>query len=157
MTRNELGQNPLCHKVARKAQAHGTLTRQVATLTGTILGTISRRNHPLGLSVDYTTAHKKFPDDTDSMNRYADLTGITEARLIANIASGGGPGTVLMVSGANQDEDIAVGLEIITSPPDLIVGTWHPVTASGATLLEWFIYGTGPGTVITGLCQLQGR
>lgn len=155
LVRNELAENPLCHEVARKAQARGAVSKDIARLSGTIWGTISRRNHPDGLSVDYTASPSLFPDGTDSMSRYADMTGVSEARLLANIASGGGPGTTLTVVGAG--EDISIGLEIITSPPELIVGTWHPVTATGATLLEWFIEGSGPGNVILGLCQLRVR
>ena len=152
---DELGENPLPHQVARKAQTRGAVSRDALSLTGTIMGTISRRNHPQGLSVDYTTSPQPFPDGTGRMNRYADLTGISEAMLLANIASGGGPGTVLTVSGGG--EPVSVGLEIIGSAPDIVVGTWHPVTATGATLLEWSIKGTSAGNVILGLCQFIVR
>lgn len=157
LTRTELGKTPLCRAVARKAQARGQVARDLLSLTGTILGTISHRNDPEGLSVDYTTTPQLFPDGSDRMNFYADLTGISEARLIANIRSGGGSGTILTVNGAG--EDIAVGLQVITSSPEIVVGSWHPITSSagGATLLTWSIEGSGAGTVILGLCQLIGR
>lgn len=153
LTRGELGANPLCHEVARKAQARGAVSKDVALLTGTIWGTFSHRNDPDGYVVSYTASPRGFPDGTDSMSRYADMTAINEARLIANIVNGGTPGPILSVNGAG--EVISIGLEVIDTSPEIIIGTWHPVTASGATLLEWKIEGSGSGTVTVGLIQLQ--
>ena len=150
-----LGANPMPHEIGRKAQPKGSTAQEVLTLDRIILGTISRRNHPQGLSVDYTATEQGFPDGSDRMNFYADLTGVDEARLVANIKSGGGPGTVLAVHGGG--ELISIGLQIITSSPEIVEGTWHPVSATGATLLTWTIQGTSAGNVILGLCQLQGR
>lgn len=153
MLEGELLETPFARGIVRKAQAQGSTQQGVMRLAGTIWGTFSARNGAGGYEVNYTGAPSGFPDGTDSMSRYADMTGVSEARLLVNVAGGGGPGTILTVSGAG--EEISVGLEVITVPPEFVEGTWHPVTASGATLLTWTIEGLSSGSVTVGLCQLQ--
>jgi hypothetical protein len=74
LTRDELGENPLCHEVARKAQARGAISRDIAKLSGTIWGTFSRRNHS---ELGWVEHHSHqdlayFPNDEHGMDRYAD-------------------------------------------------------------------------------------
>lgn len=156
MVRDALLDDDTSREWGRKSGA--TLGEEGAAVvpTGAIWGTFSQRNDSTGYVLDYSAGTALFPDGSPGrMNRYADLAGIDELRLLATVVAGGGLGTALWVRGAG--EDIGVGLGYIMGVSNLVVGTWHPVTATGATLLEWELEALEPGSVTLGLVQLQGR
>ena len=119
----------------------------------TVIGTFSFINSADGYELEYPSGDYSFPDGTASMTSVVDLAELSEARLLATVASGGDAGVTLTVTGAG--EDIAVDLEAIPGE-ELIVGSWHPVSGEMATL-EWTVSAPDVGSAIMGLCQLQAR
>lgn len=152
---DRMGTKVLLHRRQAKAIARKAKVRLSAAATALpdVRGTFSMRNDPTGYVLDYPAGAYPFPDGTASMTRHADLTGVSEARLLATVVSGGAPDVSLDVSGAG--ELISVVLE--AGADALVVGAWHSVTESGSTALEWSVTATDSGTVTVGLCQLEVR
>lgn len=145
LIRNQLLQTRMARAIARKAgirqgSAAGTLPQ--------VLATFSTANSDEGYEIPYTTS-TPFPNAVIQ----PDLTGISQARLVANVVAGGGEGVLLTASGAS--EDISVGLAF--SPGDILsAGAWHPVATDGVATLSLNITAPGSGSVTVGLVQLQG-
>lgn len=133
-----MGPKTLLHKrqataIARKA---GLETSVLVDGGADIAGTFSHVDSPDGTSV----SSGAFPD-AGSMDRTADVTGFSEARVLVNVAEAGS-GTL----GVTGDINTSVSL----ASTGVVVSDWEPVGGG-----EWSWVSTGSATV--GLVQLQMR
>jgi hypothetical protein len=135
---------------ARKAGATlGESTQQVIP-TGAIWGTFSRRNHSeLGWVEHHsyqTLAY--FPNDEHGMDRYADWSGVNQARLVVNVTKAAQPDSSLNIFGNNVA--FGDGLSVPLDSVGLKISDWEDVIvgdASGA-LTQWVVLAPsneGPG------------
>lgn len=120
-------------KIARKA---GLRNGALLDAGADIAGTFSAKNTSSGF--EFTSGD--FPD-TGSMNRLADLTSYSEARVLVNVAVAGS-GTLGVTGG------IDAVASLVTE--GIATSDWEPIEGD-----SWSWVSTGVATV--GLCQLQVR
>lgn len=146
MTRDELGETPLCHEVARKAGIRGAVATDVMSLAGTIWGTFSRRNHPtLGFLEQHS--HQElafFPNDGRGMDRYADWTGVSQTQLLVTVTKAGRPGSTMTIVGDGVSFD--GGLSVPLDSVGLKTSSWKDVNISGGpqALTQWVVGNPNP-------------
>jgi len=133
--------------IVRKA---GVRPASGAEATGGPVGSFTLINDPTGYAV--TLGVGSFPADV-SMDQAVELDGVTEARLLATVASGGSSGLSVVVTGLGSG--VSVVLEMPGGSPGPVLSDWEEVVAEGETPLLWTVEGSG--SVVLGLVQLQTR
>lgn len=162
MIRTGLLETTTARDIARKAGIRLSSSLPGANIPD-IWGTFSLRPEgaDIGYTVEHTSGTYSFPDGTVSMNRYADMTGTTSARLLVTVTEAGIEGSTLKVtlSGASftdgqPEVDLgAVGLHITEWKPLI-----HSLGPDEGALVQWVVTSeASEGSFSVGLCQLQMR
>ncbi len=136
--------------IVRKAQLEPAI---LAIELGDIWGTFSKVDSAGGYALSYPSGRKAFPDGTNSMSRYSDITGLYEVRLLVSVAGPGVSGATISVESAA----IATPLSVSIAAAGVILSGWQSITEGSSALMEWFVDSPSVGTATIGLCQLQGR
>ena len=136
--------------IVRKAQL---VPGEFAQETGNIWGTFSAINSEDGYSLSYDSGETRFPDGTESMSRYADVTDAEEMRLLVTVVESGVSGSSIRV----ESDALGESPEVFIVSAGVFHSEWKPVIASGGALFEWYVDSPSSGTAVIGLCQLQER
>lgn len=125
-----------------------------------IWGTFSQINDESGggFVSEYLGESYLFPDDSVRMERFSDMSGTQEARLLVTVTRAGNAGSTLSIS----SDQITFSTPPNT-PLDVLgvhVSNWHTMTLSATeVLLRWVVSNPSleAGSFGLGLCQLQVR
>lgn len=132
-----------------------------------IFGTFSEITDTSGYVGEYTSAEFYFPDGSQSMARYADTAGISEARILVTTTGVGATGSILLVE-VDGGEGVRGFVDEPPSAPLDSIGlhvsewrrfSWEPATLGRAALIRWVVSNPADagGEFAVGLCQLQVR
>lgn len=144
--------------IARKA---GIVLRGSAGPSANIWGTFSEVNdEALGFVCDYIDGVDAFyfPDGTERMSRYSDMSGATQSRLLITVTQAGSVGSSLSI--ASDQIVFTPPIQLPLDSVGLHMSAWQSMSLTQDNVYSRWIVGNPlmeAGSFAVGLCQWQVR
>lgn len=137
--------------LGQRTSASPKMSGTFSMVNDTELGFLSE--YPVGVESYY------LPEDSARLERYADMTGCTQARLLVTVTQVGNAGSLLSIA----SDEITFAPEEVLAPLDATgvhVSDWcNMARTTNSVLLKWVVFNPtlAAGSFALGLCQLQVR
>ncbi len=151
-------ETPTAVAIARKA---GIIMRSGPSAGADIWGAFSEVNdETLGFVCDYLPSVDAFyfPDGTERMSRYSDMTGCTQSRLLVTVTEAGSEGSSLGI--ASDQIVFSSPIQLPLDSVGLHVSDWQGMSLTQNNVYSRWVVGNptmDTGSFAVGLCQWQVR